>query len=364
MYLRLKPRVCATPPSSTRNTEWEHPKLSRDLYDALVERNSASYDWMHGGQIGLIKFVDLHQFEFATTRALKGSLVATIMVNLYLNGIEQLIVPGNGAACQYSIGSQWNNRNRLTTLRGQAVVLQALAFGARLSRRSTLRDLGIAIHRFVYSQATPLSSCRTASSDTRTHQARDSLRLRDNAWYALALRQFADAYELRRLTRDADTIFETTVAIYEHRVPAHHCTVAAGSTQSLDEIVAIAAALTHFGIVGSDRRLLCRAHTLIREAASHHAHADGGYCQSRVVIGDTDLLPDIDCTIELVRTSLALAREIPNHRLAPVTAHGERALFDPAIALARDPESGILLVAETEADHRPEAEAEMALRNA
>ena len=93
MYLRLKPSA-SDPSKSERQPD--RPTLSPSVYNTLVEQNTDSFDWIHGGQPGPIKFLDCHQFEYAAMRAGNGDDSAVTMINLYLNGIGRLVVPEHG----------------------------------------------------------------------------------------------------------------------------------------------------------------------------------------------------------------------------------------------------------------------------
>jgi hypothetical protein len=340
MYLQLKPRCI------TATTEHSHARqsLSRDLHEQLIESNLDNFDWIHGGQTGPIKFIDIHQLEFATSRALKGSLVATLMVNLNLEGIKHLIIPEHGGACQYATGARWNNRNQLTTLAGQAIVLQALALGAGLRRRISDFELGRGISVFVAMNAQEIgllpSSGYAGDSDAPL-----GARLRDNAWYATALHLFANSYRSADLSSVADQLFASIVTNHLNGSTSCVDKVFGRSKFKLDQIVAVASALTHFGKINGKQQLLNQAKTLICAFVPRYHCIGGGYAQACFQQADCGAEIDIDCTIDLVRTCLSLLRAMPSRRLWSIVQHGVCGLFNPAIALARRPETGILLVA-------------------
>lgn len=352
MYLRLKPSAYAGAATLRRD---HPPTLSTGLRDALIERNSSAFDWFEGGQPGPLKFVDLHQVEYAVRRAVAGDLLGAIMVRLYLDGIGQLVITDRGSACQYSVGTQWNNRNRVTTLAGQAVVLEALALGAAVCRRKDLSLMGIGIRSFVRAHAAQVGLYPLREpGGTRAHLVHDLPRPRDNAWYAAALHRFAEAYELPGLRREAIRLFESALAIYLRRRAQSPVRAGLPTCPCLDDAIALAAALTHFGVYTARRELLRKAGELLDETARYCALPHGGYGQRLRPNDDLGDLPvDIDCTIDLVRTCVTLAGYIDDARMAPLALHGMRALFDPSVALARQPECGVLLVAEDSARFPP-----------
>lgn len=344
MYLRLKPCSIAAPATCLNALGVRRYSLSRYLYERLIERNLDNFDWIHGGQSGPIKYIDLHQFEFAISRARAGSLVATLMVNLTLNGIRQLIVPEHGGACQYSTGSEWNNLNRLTTLSGQAVVLQALALAAGLRRRTSEFELGSRVNSFVEGNSQEIGLIPTPGSAAEPCAA-DTTRLRDKAWYATALHQFANVYGSTQLATAASQLFDSIVNIHPAGIASEESRAFTGPALTLNQIVAIAAALVHFGVAESKPKLLHQAKSLICKSVPQYVLADGGYAEGNTMQSDSDRVIDIDCTIDLVRTCLALVRTMPNSRILSIAQHGVCALYEPAIALARRPETGILLIA-------------------
>ncbi len=318
--------------------------LSRDLYEQLIERNLESFDWINGGQTGPIKFIDLDQFEFAISRARKGSLVATLMINLTLDGIGQLIVPEHGGACQYSTGPTWNRRNQLITLAGQAIVLQTLALGASLRRRKAEFKMGCHINAFVEANAREIGLLSLCENQVEPDLSTGT-QLRDNLWYAIALNQFGNAYNSRKLISAARQLFESVSIIKTTDLEPRVDHTVVGPAFKLERIVATAEALAHFGITTTKPKLLQRAISVICSFARRYADPQGGFTQVYGTQPSTEALIDIDCTIDLVRTCLALLRIIPDHRLWSITRHGLSALFDPAVALARRPETGILLIA-------------------
>ena len=321
-----------------------HRALSRGLYEQLIERNLDNFDWINGGQSGPIKFIDLHQFEFAIRRSREGSLVATLMVNLILKGICNLIVPEHGGACQYSTGAQWNGRNRLITLAGQAIALQALALGANLRRRRTEFKLGSRINLFVEANAQEIGLLLRTVGRIESDLAAGT-QLRDNTWYAIGLHQFGDAYDNAELILAARRLFESIITIKPADVGSSAGQSLAGPYFKLDRIVAMMAALAYFGVTYAKPKLLHLANSLICGSVLRYAHAEGGFAQVNATQTATEAGIDIDCTIDLVRTCLALLRLIPDRRIWSIAQHGLCALFDPAVALARRPETGILLVA-------------------
>lgn len=350
MYLRLK-HSASDPSKSARQPH--RPTLSRRVYDTLVAQNMASFDWQYGGQPGPIKFVDCHQFEYAATRAANGDHLAGIMINLYLNGIGRLVVPAHGGVCQYSIGLQWNNRNTSISLAGQAVAMQALAVGAQLRRRATMLNIGLGIHRFVRVNARRMGLHAPAAASLDVFHAEAAPMLRDTAWYATALHQFALAYEVGRLRQDADEMFDAIVGVLDQAVPTTHFVGMTAPKLRLDEAVAVLAAYAYFAADRAETDSLRTAATQICEIAPRHAQPHGGYSQVPDSEPDSDLPVDIDCTIDLVRACMCVLQHIPERRLECIVNHGKRALFDPAIALARRPESGILLVVEAAAKIPP-----------
>ena len=345
MYLRLKSCSIPHPLACIDHKPVHHYTLGGRIRKKLIQRNFDDFDWVNGGPAGPIKFIDLHQLEFAVSNARKGNMLAAQMLNLYRDGIKQLIVPHHGGACQYSTGPIWNNRNQLISLTGQAIALQAMALGASLRRRRSEFDLGTGINSFVQTNGRKfsLSPSSAVSRAVDPNFALNS-RLRDNAWYAIALHRFAIAYQSRRLAQEAERLFDAVTGF--HAESSCHEDSGTLPSLALDSLVAVSEALTYFGTALGKFHLLHEARSLICESVSDHAHIDGGYTQARQQKADPDAGIDIDCTIDLLRTCFALLKCVPNHRLMSIVRHGVAALFDPAIAMARRPEAGILIVAD------------------
>ncbi len=351
MYLRLKPCAMTQPPIRHFESPMRHHNLSRELYEHLIARNLEGFDWINGGQGGPIKFIDLHQFEFAIRRAREGSFVATLMVNLVLKGITGLCVPKHGGACQYSTGLQWNARNRQFTLSGQAIALQALALGATLRRRSAEFKLGLQINSFVDNNAHEIGlMSRTigrAQSDIAVGQ-----QIRGNAWYSIALHQFGVSYDKVEMIVRARRLFESIISFDPIVIGSSADQMYSDPCDDLDATVAITAALTYFGIAEAQPKLLRLAVSFISRSAPQYTHQEGGVAQLNASQTTADAEIDIDCTIDLVRACLALLRHIPDSSISLLARHCVSALFNPTVALARRPETGILLVASELAEVR------------
>ena len=352
MYLRLKPYSIPHPLACIDHKPVHHHTLGCRIRKKLIQRNFDDFDWEYGGPAGPIKFIDLHQFEFALSNARKGDVLAARMINLYRDGIKQLIIPHHGGACQYSTGPIWNNRNRHISLTGQAIALQAMALGASLRRRRSDFDLGTGINSFVQTNSRKFSLWSpSAVGGAIDPNFALNTRLRDNAWYAIALHRFAIAYQSTRLAQEAERLFDAITGFHAES----SCDEDSETLPSLAlvSLTAVADALTYFGTALGKLHLLHEARSLICESVSDHAHIDGGYTQTRQRRADPDAGIDIDCTIDLLRTCLALLKCVPNHSLMAIVQHGVAALFDPAIAMARRPEAGILIVADAFAEVSP-----------
>ncbi|MFP6682339.1 MAG: hypothetical protein VCB07_09090 [Gammaproteobacteria bacterium] len=322
-----------------------HYTLGDRIRKKLIRRNFDDFDWVIGGPAGPIKFIDLHQFEFAVNNARKGNELAARMLNLYRDGIKQLIVPLHGGACQYSTGAIWNNRNQLISITGQAITLQAMALGASLRRRKSEFDLGTGINSFVQTNNRKSSLwAPSAISEAVDPNYTFNSRLRGNAWYAMALHRFATAYQNRRLAQDAERLLDAITGF--HAENSRDEGSVALPRSALVSLVAVSEALTYFGTALGKFQLLHEAKSLICKSVSDYAHLGGGYTQMRQRRPDPDAGIDIDCTIDLLRTCLALLKWLPSRRLMSIVQHGVAALFDPAVAMARRPEAGILIVAD------------------
>jgi hypothetical protein len=169
------------------------------------------------------------------------------------------------------------------------------------------------------------------------------LRLRDNAWYAVAVDQFGSVFDKPALRRAAGIHFDRLMTFdgYACRLRA-----AAGRgvpQRGLDDGVALAAAVYHFASVRQDRSLVNASRSILVATARAHAGPRGGYCQRGAVAAGLDRPIDVDCTIEVVRSAASLLQHGTDSTVSRIAEHGARALCEPGIALSRSPDSGILL---------------------
>lgn len=330
MYLRLKqhcPSGIATSPR-VQERELTLPALRNELF----YRHYTAFDWQNGGPPGPIKFVDLHQLELAAHLARNGDDRAATMVKCYVRGVERLASEPECGAAHYATGTAWNTPCRARTLAGQAIAIQALVVAGRLERSHYHARLGARLARFVTAVRTEVTASAThASAGMRTWST-----VCERAWYLAAIGAFAELYDIRRLRTDALAGFD--------QLASELC---AGKSKSgrakcrltLADRIAVAAAANEFRGASGDEAFTRFARRALIDGASRHAHPDGCWVQ-RYRDGAP---PDIDCSIDLVRIADAL-RLGPDGELARVAADGKRALFAPQLALARTPESGLLLL--------------------
>ena len=349
MYLRLKSSAAELSASMPETPEATQPSLAPGTRARLYNRHVNAFDRTRTTPTDTIKFIDIHRLEYAVELARKGDLLATVMANTYVSDIRELIIPEHGGACQYSSGVQWSNRSRTTTLAGQALALQAFALGATLNRQPSILSLGIGIHRFVCTRASTIGLYQSSPLRKGEVACNDSTRLRDNAWYAVALHRFARMYYLPCLKRDATILFNGIMCTHG-RIPTRFGPRSTDVSEAkLDDKIALAAALNYFGTQLQRPRYAPAAARLIEELDHANSHPSGGCCQNDSLPNNATPEIDIDCTIEMVRICLSLLQDAPNARLLASLKHGLRALFNPVVALTRRPESGILLIAEAAA---------------
>lgn len=349
MYLRLKSSAAELSASMPETPESTQPSLAPGTRARLYKRHVDAFDRPRTAPMDTIKFIDIHRLEYAVELAHKGDLIATVMANTYVSDIRELIIPEHGGACQYSSGVHWNNRSRTTTLAGQALALQAFALGATLNRQPSILGLGIGIHRFVCTRATTIGLYQSSPLGNDEVACCDSTRLRDNAWYAVALHRFARMYFLPSLKRNAIVLFNRMIRAHG-RIPIDFGPGSPDVREAkLDDKLALAAALNYFGTQLQRPRSVRAAARLIEELDHSNSHPNGGCCQNDSLPNNATPEIDIDCTIEMVRICLSLLQYAPNARLLASLRHGLRALFNPVVALTRRPESGILLIAEAPA---------------
>lgn len=335
MYLRLKPYT-----GNPFDSELEIPAAS--IRDTLIKRHYGNFDWSSGGQIGQLKFIDSHQLEYAAGRALAGEHLSRVMVDVTIDGIRSLI-GRHGGASQYATGGSWNDSNHAYRLDGQAVFLQALAWHGLITKRSNAYKLGSHLAQFVAANGDRLgllpSHPRYRCDQTN---GKDGKRIRDNAWYAIGLAEFARVFGDHRLARCARGIFRSSLASSQGDSTLRAFQVA---QPTLDDKIALAAAMLHFGACDRDQQQIRDASALALDIGARYRCDGGGYGQIPRKRLRIDRTIDIDCTIELVRLAVALTRLLSEPRLDALVQHGLDALWRPNIALARPCESGILLIA-------------------
>ena len=330
MYLRLKhhhPTGFAEIWQMSRGM----PDLA-SLRQELLHRHYTAFDWQNGGPPGPIKFVDVHQLELAGLLAHAGDDRARLMIKHYVRGIEQLVtVPGSGAA-HYATGPAWNTPCRTRTLAGQAVVIQALVIAGRLSRSSA--------HARVVPDLARFAAARwfdTAIGDTRATTSLDNPASPcELAWYVSALTTFAELYDSAQLRVAAHRAFNQLADLFRtHDGESLRST----ADLTLADRVAVATLASEFSSASRDVEVAHFARRILVESAHRHAHPAGGWIQEY----RDGAPPDLDCSVDLIRTADALhARDEPE--LARLAAEGKRSLFKPEFALARTPESGLLLL--------------------
>jgi hypothetical protein len=298
----------------------------------LLCRHYAAFDWQNGGPPGTVKYIDLHQLELAAQLALAGDCRARLMMKRYVRGIAQLITRPDSGAAHYATGPAWDTPCLTRTLAGQAVTIQALVIAGRLKR--------VCAHKRVVADLARFAAARwvgVASGDIRAAETTDDRPLpRELAWYVSALGAFAELYDDARLRTAAHrgfgrltTLLRAMNGELRHSVPE----------LALTDRVAIATVASEFSAAGSDVELAHFARRDLVECARRHAHPAGGWIQTY----RDGAPPDVDCSIDLVRTADALgSRDHPE--LARIAADGKLSLFKPEIAFARAVESGLLLL--------------------
>jgi hypothetical protein len=341
MYLRLKSTNASN--EYNLNLTFYATDLAPNVRAKLRKRHLAAFDWICGGPPGAIKFIDLDQLEYCVRLAQSGDVLATLMSNLYLEGLRNLVVPHLGAACQFSIGSRWNCHNQFFTLAGQAIALQAIVVCAPLQRNRELFEIGRSIHRFVTSNALSIGLVDRATSCNETFGPKLQPRVRDNAWYAMALHKFATIYRNQSIQQDAASLWCETMSLYASSLELNPVY----PILRLDDKLAAARASTYFGAYSADAEEINCALSILTECAGEYAGERSGYALTARPNATMDHSIDLDCTIGIVRTGLRLLKLRPQAALKSIIDHGTRALFDPKHALSRLPESGVLLVAES-----------------
>jgi len=338
MYLRLK-HHCPSRLAESGHRRDGKPALPA-LRDELLARHYAAFDWQHGGPPGPIKFVDLHQLELAAHLARAGDERAGMMIERYVRGIERLVSQPETGAAHYATGPAWNTPCVSRTLAGQAVVIQALVIAGRHARSCAHVRLVAQLARFVATHWAEIDHDPGQPAGDAAGRAR----VCERAWYVSAIGAFAELYDNRPLRAAALARFDRLAsglcgANGEFRPLTHRLTLA--------DQIAVAATASEFRAAAGGKVFARYARRLLIAGASRHAHPAGGWIQAY----RDGAPPDLDCSIELVRSADAL-RGHAHPELARIAIEGKRALFKPALALARMPESGLLLLL-TEATDNP-----------
>jgi hypothetical protein len=330
MYLRLK-HHCPSGVAGSRHHRDGRPALPA-LRDELLERHYAAFDWHHGGPPGPIKFIDLHQLELAAHLARAGDERAGTMVKRYVRGIECLVLQPETGAAHYATGPAWNAPCVSRTLGGQAVVIQALVIAGRHVRSCAHVRVVAQLARFVATHWPEIKHGTARPAGGAVGPAR----VCERAWYVSAIGAFAELYDNRPLRAAAlarfDRLASELCGVNGEFRPLTHCL-------TLADRIAIATTASEFRAAAGGKAFTRYARRLLIAGASRHAHPAGGWIQAY----RDGAPPDLDCSIELVRSADALrGRAYPE--LARIAIEGKRALFNPELALARMPESGLLLL--------------------
>lgn len=297
----------------------------------LLRRHYAAFDWQYGGPPGPLKYVDVHQLEFAGRLARAGDGRARIMLQRYVRGIERLVMRPDSGAAHYATGPAWNRPCLARTLAGQAVAIQALVIAGRLHRSCA--------HVRVVSDLAAFVAARwigVAGGAIRKARSCGPARAGELAWYVSALRAFAELYDNAGLRAAAHRDFERIADLLHamRRDSSHMLPVL-----TLGERVAIATVTGEFSETGGDAGLAHFARRILIAGARRQVHPAGAWTESY----RDGAPPDLDCSIDLVRAATTL-RNRAQPELARIAAAGKRALLKPEFALARAPESGLLLL--------------------
>lgn len=340
-------------------------QLSDALRTQLDARHLASFDRSRGGAKGVQKYLDRDAVEYALVRAAAGDRENAQLAALTLDASRALIDPVWGGVYQYSTRGGWSNPHfeKLARLQGAYVRTYALAYGL-WRRREDLAALHAIVGYLDGFLAAP-DGGYYASQDADLvpgQHAADYFALDDAGRRARGIPRV----DPHRYARENGVLIEALGVAYEFTGDASLLAravraaewargarrIASGGYRHderdsdaayLADNLAMARGLLQLYRVTAERAYLAEARVVANYIGTHFRASTGGFVPTRVERALLAPVPDIDDNIAMARFANLLAHYSGAASERALAEHAMRWLAQPAVALRRRTEAGVLL---------------------
>jgi len=339
-------------------------ELGADTRAMLQQRHIDTHDDALGGLRSAIKYLERDSVEYALVRGAGGDTDERARAMQTLDAARALIDPAWGGVYQYSTHGDWQHPHfeKLALRQGDYLRIYALAYG--FTREPRYRDAAEAIRRYIdgFLQAPDGGWYTSQDADLVSGQhSADYFALDDSRRRALGHPRI----DRNRYAAEAGTIIEALALWYE--VSGDQTALAsaeAGARWVLSERRRSDGSFAHADDVAgppylSDNLAMARALLqLYRVTAERHWLADAsrtadlidarfratrGYASATTGSGPIAPAVTIDTNIALARFANALSHYTGSDLHRDMASHAFAWLAEPAVALSRITEAGILL---------------------
>ncbi|MGQ0798721.1 MAG: DUF255 domain-containing protein [Pseudomarimonas sp.] len=339
--------------------------LAVGVRQRLLDRHTSTYDLERGGLKTSQKYLERDSVEYALARAAAGDLVEKARALQTLNAAIALLDPAWGGFYQYSTGGDWQHPHfeKLTTLQAEYLRMYALAYAHTGEQR--FLDVALAAKRYSEQFLADESGAFYVSQDadlrpgehsaeyfalTDTERRKLGIPRVDRNLYTQQTASMAEAYGvLHEVTGDESPPFAAVRAaewILAERALAgggfRHGEVDNGGPFLADTLAAGRAFLQLYRVT-SKRTWLTHAGAAADFIADKF-QLPAGFAGGVVGTGPIAPVARIEENISVARFANLLARYNGEPRHAAMARHARDWLAQPATALSRLTEAGILLV--------------------
>lgn len=341
--------------------------LAADTREQLLKRHQQTFDPEYGGLKSDLKNMDRDQVEYAMWRAARADEQETLIARKSLDGALNLIDPAWGGVYQYSTGGNWSHLHfeKLSRLQGEYLRIYALAC-AQFSVPAYCRGAG-ELQRYLRDFLTaPDGSFYTAQdADLRPGEHSEEYFALDDAGRRKLGIPKVDTHvyarengfnieglaALHEATGDPEALVSATRAaenmLAQRALPGggfrHDAQDAAGPF--LADTLSMGRAFLQLYRSTGERRWLQHA-SAAADFIGAQFKASSGFLTA--VQGDAPIapVPHLDEVLSATRFFNLLARYNGNAAHKALAAHGLAYMVQPAVALSRSTDAGILLADE------------------
>lgn len=352
-------RDLRSPPTPAAQAESQLDDVTRV---ELVQRHIGMHDAQRGGLRGAHKYLDRAHVEWAMQQAQRGDDAAARRARKTLDAARALLDPAWGGVYQYSTGGRWDRPHFEKLLRIQAAYLRIYALAHAQWPEAGYDAVARGILRYSrdFLRAEDGSYRNSQDADLRPGQkAADYFALSDAARRARGIpRVDPNAYLLGNAEM-ASALAHWHAASGDVAAREDALTVgrwlrsqASGHLLPreqglfLSDQLAVAHAWMMLYRISADRSWLASARATAQAAGAHFAQPGGGFLPQEPAAAILPPQPALEDNVRAARLFNLLAHYTGDAQLRARAEHALRYLVQPAVALARVEESGILLAAD------------------